>query len=639
MYICSPNPILSTTSPLLDMPNITQDFLVCVPRPTFSPIKASCRHPPDLSHAIRTLGGRPSSSTLIVNAFRTVLLHLRWDPTAQLPDQSRSCDADCVALSALICLKDTLGRKYTAATRANMAAAFLERVPDLVQWLTRWSSRIARATAMDRADPEVDFATDIWCRIAEYSSACHQLFGGIPAFREIIAAQVPVMLDLWLVRSDSWYSQASNLRLEVFCVSILREMLFYGCEFKAEIIAWLGDGDNLTRAARVSLSRVESNLSSDGPVLSRLQGTVQEIIFLRSFREVSSDFYFALSQQKVVARLTRCLLRLSSDAFKALHDPRTGQVSADNLHSFMAILEQISCFMRLPNAIACTEDAIREGALLVILRCWQFPRKGRNDPNSLVISAFLKVIALRAPYFNVARSLKTSISGIKRNHPELTNGNYSMIWRGLSSCEEFTSIVRGSRRHCWVSQCRKRESGGAHFSRCASCLVVYYCSPMCQLFHWKYGGHRNECSSLRDARQASCDPKPIDIDHVNFFRKIVMYRLRESATLQQLREVSEKPFDELYLIIEINDNEVRVLPQAAPRASEGALLVSAILDHDNDQAEFRFRRITFKIKAHRKTTAYLPRMERLIREIQSARGPKITYTGEGFQTERYPTEP
>ena len=42
--------------------------------------------------------------------------------------------------------------------------------------------------------------------------------------------------------------------------------------------------------------------------------------------------------------------------------------------------------------------------------------------------------------------------------------------------------------------CGRAEDQGEKFFHCARCKVVSYCSKVCQVNHWKRGGHKQECA-------------------------------------------------------------------------------------------------------------------------------------------------
>ncbi|KAI9334372.1 hypothetical protein BDR26DRAFT_866933 [Obelidium mucronatum] len=42
----------------------------------------------------------------------------------------------------------------------------------------------------------------------------------------------------------------------------------------------------------------------------------------------------------------------------------------------------------------------------------------------------------------------------------------------------------------------EKEKEKEKFKKCSKCRVIKYCSAFCQEYHWKHGGHKNECEAL-----------------------------------------------------------------------------------------------------------------------------------------------
>lgn len=56
---------------------------------------------------------------------------------------------------------------------------------------------------------------------------------------------------------------------------------------------------------------------------------------------------------------------------------------------------------------------------------------------------------------------------------------------------------------CAVCGDAQRKEGGGKLQRCSGCTSVRYCSPVCQMQHWKEGGHRKVCKQLQAAAAAA----------------------------------------------------------------------------------------------------------------------------------------
>jgi hypothetical protein len=54
---------------------------------------------------------------------------------------------------------------------------------------------------------------------------------------------------------------------------------------------------------------------------------------------------------------------------------------------------------------------------------------------------------------------------------------------------------------CCSSCLKEPAEGGADLLRCMGCATAWYCNKECQRAHWKKGGHREFCRSLRLTRE------------------------------------------------------------------------------------------------------------------------------------------
>ena len=57
------------------------------------------------------------------------------------------------------------------------------------------------------------------------------------------------------------------------------------------------------------------------------------------------------------------------------------------------------------------------------------------------------------------------------------------------------------------STCGKPKTPLRPLHPCKLCRTVQYCGRECQVNHWKKGGHRRECKTLREAAAAKTEPK------------------------------------------------------------------------------------------------------------------------------------
>ncbi|PNH05544.1 hypothetical protein TSOC_008177 [Tetrabaena socialis] len=62
------------------------------------------------------------------------------------------------------------------------------------------------------------------------------------------------------------------------------------------------------------------------------------------------------------------------------------------------------------------------------------------------------------------------------------------------------------KNHCWRCAKAKDRAAGVRLQRCSLCLVARYCSPQCQLSHWKQ--HKAACKLATDAAAAAPEAAP-----------------------------------------------------------------------------------------------------------------------------------
>ncbi|XP_066280805.1 uncharacterized protein [Branchiostoma lanceolatum] len=88
----------------------------------------------------------------------------------------------------------------------------------------------------------------------------------------------------------------------------------------------------------------------------------------------------------------------------------------------------------------------------------------------------------------------TESKGVKEKKSGLTKEAEKLpekpVANGSSVCPEKVQVKKRKIRECGF--CGKLSTPEQKFSKCGSCLHVYYCSRDCQKQHWK-SGHKNQC--------------------------------------------------------------------------------------------------------------------------------------------------
>ncbi|KAL0947588.1 hypothetical protein HGRIS_013677 [Hohenbuehelia grisea] len=247
------------------------------------------------------------------------------------------------------------------------------------------------------------------------------------------------------------------------------------------------------------------------------------------------------------------------------------------------------------------------------IRCW-----------SIFTQSLAMEISDHASYFSVARALRSAISFLKKKHPEeLVDARQSSFWRIVALSNDFVTLVKGCRRRCSAVGCLNYEKPGSHYRRCASCWAVFYCSKQCQRRDWRLGGHRKACKEYHMKRQVQ--ELNFDDQRLALLMKFVRYSLRTPALLTRLRELCDNRINDLLLVFTVRYPVAWDFVVQRNDACAGEMTIVVMLPSRPDK---KCRRFMFCAAARMKWTEHLDPLERLTKEIETARGPRITYHGE-----------
>ena len=66
--------------------------------------------------------------------------------------------------------------------------------------------------------------------------------------------------------------------------------------------------------------------------------------------------------------------------------------------------------------------------------------------------------------------------------------------------EEAKAAAEAEGMDAFIALYGVRSGEEAELKRCSRCKAVHYCSPACQVAHWK-AGHKKQCAQLKSARE------------------------------------------------------------------------------------------------------------------------------------------
>ncbi|OPL20497.1 hypothetical protein AM593_03248, partial [Mytilus galloprovincialis] len=88
------------------------------------------------------------------------------------------------------------------------------------------------------------------------------------------------------------------------------------------------------------------------------------------------------------------------------------------------------------------------------------------------------------------------------------------------------------------AQCKQIPKDG--LKRCGQCHVTLYCSRDCQLKHWKFSGHRSDCTGYVIARPFHYGEKAGEGFHTSFYRVMGSTKSDVKVYVRNANEAAQK---------------------------------------------------------------------------------------------------